>query len=59
MTGPAGVIPARAAYGLLGHHADAEDAVQNGCFKLIMARAARDAGAVDFWSVLSPVRARS
>jgi len=28
---------ARAAYGLLGHHADAEDAVQNGCFKLIMA----------------------
>lgn len=28
---------ARAAYGLLGHYADAEDAVQNGCFKLIMA----------------------
>jgi len=28
---------ARAAYGLLGHHADAEDAVQNGCFKLITA----------------------
>lgn len=28
---------AGAAYGLLGNHADAEDAVQNGCFKLIMA----------------------
>ena len=28
---------ARAAYGLLGHHADAEDAVQNGCYKLIVA----------------------
>src|SRR5690348_15749802 len=28
---------ARTAYGLLGQHADAEDAVQNGCFKLIMA----------------------
>jgi len=28
---------ARAAYGLLGHYADAEDAVQNGCFKLVMA----------------------
>jgi RNA polymerase sigma factor (sigma-70 family) len=28
---------ARAAYGLLGHYADAEDAVQNGCFRLIMA----------------------
>jgi len=27
----------RAAHGLLGHHADAEDAIQNGCFKLIMA----------------------
>ena len=27
----------RAAYGLLGHHADAEDAVQNGCWKLMMA----------------------
>lgn len=26
---------ARAAYGLLGHRADAEDAVQNGCFKLL------------------------
>jgi DNA-directed RNA polymerase specialized sigma24 family protein len=25
----------RAAYGLLGHHADAEDAVQNGCCKLL------------------------
>jgi RNA polymerase sigma-70 factor, ECF subfamily len=28
---------ARAAYGLLGHQADAEDAVQNGCVKLITA----------------------
>lgn len=28
---------ARAAYGLLGHYADAEDAVQNGCFKLVLA----------------------
>jgi RNA polymerase sigma factor (sigma-70 family) len=28
---------ARAAYGLLGHHADTEDAVQNGCVKLITA----------------------
>lgn len=28
---------ARAAYGLLGHYADAEDAVQNGCFKLLSA----------------------
>lgn len=28
---------ARAAYGLLGQHADAEDAVQNGCYKLIVA----------------------
>ena len=28
---------ARAAYGLLGHHADAEDAVQSGCFKLMTA----------------------
>jgi len=28
---------ARAAYGLLGQRADAEDAVQNGCFKLMMA----------------------
>ena len=27
----------RAAYGLLGHHADAEDAVQNGCCKLLAA----------------------
>jgi len=27
----------RAAYGLLGHYADAEDAVQNGCCKLVMA----------------------
>jgi RNA polymerase sigma factor (sigma-70 family) len=28
---------ARAAYGLLGHRADAEDAVQSGCFKLMTA----------------------
>jgi RNA polymerase sigma factor (sigma-70 family) len=28
---------ARAAYGLLGHHADAEDAVQSGCFRLMSA----------------------
>jgi RNA polymerase sigma factor (sigma-70 family) len=27
----------RAAYGLLGHHADAEDAVQSGCCKLLTA----------------------
>jgi len=28
---------ARAAYGLLGHHADAEDAVQNGFYQLMVA----------------------